>query len=257
MERQQIAAQLYTVRDFCRTAEDLRTTCQKLARIGYKAVQVSGIGPIPPEQVKEIMDECGLKICITHVPYYTLVNDPMEIVRMHKVYETENVGIGSMPGEYWNSYEGQMTFARQMVKSAAILREHGLQLAYHNHSFEFTRFPEGVPMEAMAELFMENGVDFILDLYWLQAAGAFPVEWIYKVAGHMKVAHFKDMTVTDNHSAMAAVGEGNMNYRSIIKACDDTGVKWAAVEQDTCPIDPFECMKISYNNIVNMIEETR
>lgn len=253
MKMEQIAAQLYTVRDSCQTAEGLRDTCQKLRDIGYRSVQVSGIGPIPFDEVKTITREAGLSICCTHIGLDRVLEHTQEIVDQHRLYETTDLGVGCMPGEYWGSYESQMTFAREMVKGAKILKEYGLNLAYHNHSFEFTRFPEGVPFFDMAELFMENGVNFILDLYWLQAGGVNPAEWIRRLAGHVNVVHLKDMTVLDNHSAMAEVGEGNMNWPEILRACDDAGVRWAAVEQDTCQRDPVESLAISWRNLAAML----
>ena len=54
MKLQQLAAQLYTVRDFCKTAADLAATAKKIREIGYPAVQVSGIGQIPDEEVVRI-----------------------------------------------------------------------------------------------------------------------------------------------------------------------------------------------------------
>jgi sugar phosphate isomerase/epimerase len=47
MKLSQVAVQLYTVRDFCQTAPELKETAKKIRAIGYTAVQLSGIGPIP------------------------------------------------------------------------------------------------------------------------------------------------------------------------------------------------------------------
>jgi len=253
MRKEQVTAQLYTLRDFCKTAEDLLDSCQKLQKIGYTAVQVSGIGPIPPERVREIMDQCGMKIVVTHIGWGDVLNDPMKLIRMHQIYGTSDLGIGAMPGEYWGSYENQIAFAKQFVKQAPVFKEHGMNLSYHNHSFEFTRFPEGVPIYEMADIFMEGGVKFILDLYWVQAGGASPADWLRKVKGHINVAHYKDMTVRDNHSAMAEIGEGNMNYKEIVRVSDEIGLQWAAIEQDTCYRDPMESMAISYQNMMKLI----
>ena len=46
---------------------------------------------------------------------------------------------------------------------------------------------------------------------------------------------------------MAAIGDGNMNYPEILRACRGAGVKFAYVEQDNCyDEDPFECLRRSY-----------
>ena len=43
-----VVAQLYTVRDFCKDLDGFALTLKKIADIGYKYVQVSGMRPYPP-----------------------------------------------------------------------------------------------------------------------------------------------------------------------------------------------------------------
>ena len=51
----QTGAQLYTVRSYTQTIEDFTCTIQKIADIGYKAVQLSAVSKqIKPEQIREI-----------------------------------------------------------------------------------------------------------------------------------------------------------------------------------------------------------
>ena len=63
----QIAAQLFTIRDFTKTREDFAASMAKIRDIGYQAVQVSQIGDISDADVKRICDDNGLTICNTHV----------------------------------------------------------------------------------------------------------------------------------------------------------------------------------------------
>jgi sugar phosphate isomerase/epimerase len=48
---------------------------------------------------------------------------------------------------------------------------------------------------------------------------------------------------------MAEVGEGNLNWPSILDACREAGVQWYIVEQDTCQRSPFESLAISLRNM--------
>ncbi len=41
-----IGAQMYTIREFCKTPEDTIKSLEKLAEIGYDAVHYSGCGPM-------------------------------------------------------------------------------------------------------------------------------------------------------------------------------------------------------------------
>ena len=54
---------------------------------------------------------------------------------------------------------------------------------------------------------------------------------------------------------MAEVGEGNLNWPAILQACREIGVEWYAVEQDVCRRDPFESLKISYENLRTLLSE--
>ena len=40
---EKIAAQLYTVRDFTKTAKDFAQTCKRIRKMGYEGVQLSAV----------------------------------------------------------------------------------------------------------------------------------------------------------------------------------------------------------------------
>ncbi len=61
-----LGAQLYTLREQLQTEEDVRVGLKKVAEIGYKTVQVSGVGPIDPKVLKSICDDNVLQIIVTH-----------------------------------------------------------------------------------------------------------------------------------------------------------------------------------------------
>ena len=61
-----ICAQLYTVRDFCKTLPEFAETVKKVAAIGYKTVQVSGIGDIKAEDIRAVCDIRRARRC--HAP---------------------------------------------------------------------------------------------------------------------------------------------------------------------------------------------
>jgi sugar phosphate isomerase/epimerase len=47
----------------------------------------------------------------------------------------------------------------------------------------------------------------------------------------------------------AEIGEGNLDWPSILAAARDAGVKWYIIEQDICQRDPFESLAISLSNL--------
>lgn len=246
-----IAAQLYTLRDFLKTEEDIASTLQKVKDIGYNAVQNSGLGPISPEALKAIADRVGIHICATHIPFADMTDKLDQVVATHKLWNCKYAGIGGLPGEYRTSAEGYATFAEKASEVARNMKAAGLQFVYHNHAFEFTKWNGKSGMDILFEQSDASAFGFELDVHWVQAGGADPIEWIHKVKGRMQVVHLKDFTVTPSgERQFAEIGEGNMNFRAILQACEETGVEWGAVEQDNCyGRDPFESLAISARNL--------
>ncbi len=246
-----LAAQLYTVRQFCQTADDLAASLNKITAIGYKAVQVSGIGQIPDADVKKMVDDLGLTICNTHVrPSEALWDDLDTVIAQHKLWQCKHVAIGSMPASFRGEGEaGFKRFAKEGSQIGEKLARVGLTFSYHNHSFEFARFGKRTGLDILYE---ESDPRYLLaeiDTYWIQHGGSDPAAWIEKVSQRMPVVHLKDMVILDNVQTMAEVGEGNLNWSRILPACKQAGVEWYAVEQDVCQRDPFESLKMSYLNL--------
>jgi len=251
-----LAAQLFTVRQFTQTSEGLAESMLKIREIGYRAVQVSAIGPIPQEEVKHIMDDQGLTICITHTGYEQLWHRVDEVIEQHLLWNCKNVAIGSMPPEYRNGEDGFRRFANEGSQVGERLAQAGLTFSYHNHSFEFVRYGNRTGLDILYEESDPRFLQAEIDTYWVQHGGGDPSAWIRRMKNRMPVVHFKDMAVQlDGALAqpiMAEVGEGNLNWQAILAACQEANVEWYAVEQDICQRDPFESLQISYNNLQAM-----
>ena len=253
MNYPKIAAQMYTVRDFAKTPADIKETLKKIKQAGYESVQVSGIGSIGNQELKDMVDEFGLTISATHIGFNRFAEDIENVIAQHKLWKCKYVGLGSMPGQFQTSREGYVSFAKEASKFARILADSGLQFVYHNHNFEFRKFDGVTGMEILLEESDPEVFDFEIDTFWVQSGGADPIEWINKVKGRMEYVHYKDMVMgSERNQLMAEVGEGNLNWKGITEACAKNGVKWAAVEQDVCQRDPFESLAISRQNLIKM-----
>ena len=254
----QLAAQLYTVRDFTKTRRGLAKSMRKIREIGYRAVQVSAIGDIADSEIKRIADDNGLTICATHVGYDQLLNEVDAVIEQHQLWACRHVAIGSMPPEFRGEEEGYRRFAEIGSGIGEKLAAAGLTFSYHNHSFEFFKFGGRTGMDI---LYGESDPRYLqaeLDTYWIQHGGADPSAWIERMAGRMPIVHLKDMALQQSKDSsrplqvFAEIGEGNLNWESILGACVKAGVEWYAVEQDLCQRDPFESLAISYRYLSGM-----
>ena len=80
MKKNRIAAQLYTLRDFLKTPEEIAKSLRKVKKIGYDAVQISGLGPIDTVELKKIIDGEGLVCCATHESGKTICEEPQKAI---------------------------------------------------------------------------------------------------------------------------------------------------------------------------------
>lgn len=246
MDKMNVAAQLYTLREFLKTPEDIGQTLKKVKAMGYNAVQASGIGPVYPQVLKQLADEAGVKICATHISPDRLKNDLDAVVQDHKAWDCRYVGLGSMPEQFRSSKEGFLAFAKEFNEISKRIFDKGLKFIYHNHKFEFEKFDGTTGLDLLLENTDPETFGFEIDTYWVQAGGANPVEWVKKVEGRMEVVHLKDMAISKDQQMFAEIGEGNLNWRAIIDACRETKVQWYAVEQDICQRDPFDSLQMSF-----------
>lgn len=255
MAQPRLAAQLYTLREFTKTVEGFTEAMRKVRQIGYTAVQISAIGPFPPEQVRDICSSAGLTICNTHVGFPRLQSDLPAVIEEHKLWNCRHVAVGSLPPPYrGDGAAGFRRFAQDATAIGRDLHAAGLTFSYHNHAFELERFP-GEAGTALEIIYNETDPAYVqaeIDVYWVQFGGADPAAWIRRVRNRMPVIHLKDMTMQANKQIMAEVGEGNLNWPAILDACRDANVEWYAIEQDVCQRDPFESLAISYRNLSGM-----
>ncbi len=240
-----LAAQLYTLRDFLKTPEDIKVSLKKVAEMGYSSVQVSGLGPIEPSKLMDMTTELGLSICATHIPYQRFIDDLKNVIKEHHLYGCRNVGLGAMPDTLRNE-DGYHKFAKEFNEIGKELSKNDLHFVYHNHNFEFEKFHGKTGMDILLDETSPEYFHFLMDTYWVQAGGADPVRWIYKLKGRMDVIHFKDMGIHHGQQTFFEIGAGNIEWAPIIQACRDTNIRWIAIEQDTCLDNPFKSLETSY-----------
>ena len=242
-----IGAQLYTVREQCRDAQGLDETLGRLEKIGYKTVQVSGIGPIPAKEIKAICDSHGMEIICTHRSLDDYENKMDEMIAFHWELGVKLPGLGSMFSlcEVKTADEAKEQIER-LNRIARRLKAEGMTFCYHNHAFEFMKLGGRYLMDYMLEY---GEFDFILDVYWLAYAGQDPAKFIRKIGSRAKVIHFKDLKMKGNTSVFGEIMEGNLDWDEIIAACDEAGALCAMVEQDVCDGDPVDSMAVSYRNL--------
>lgn len=249
----QIAAQLYTVRAYTQTEESIASTLKKIKKIGYDCVQISAFGPCRTEFLRDQLQENELEVCATHTAYERIVEDTDNVIREHKLLNIPYVGLG---GRKTVTIAETENFLKEILPAARKIRDAGLQFIYHNHHREFIRLENGqTVMQYLLEHTSAEEFGLLPDLYWLQFAGVNPALFLKEHADRISVVHLKDLCIAEGNSGTeeqryAEIFEGNMDYDGLQKVLTQTGVRYAAVEQDDCyGKDPFECLLRSRDNL--------
>lgn len=247
-----LAAQMFTVREFTASENEVADTLGRLKKIGYDAVQVSGLQYYNPKSLKKMLNDLGMTVCATHTPVDRILTDTEAVIDEHRLLETKYVGIG------WYAPQNTLDDCKRVLDAFAVAEEKmaaaGMKLLYHNHEHEFIKLDGVRAIDYFRENTDADKFGFIADLYWVQFAGESPLRFIKEFAGRVPVVHFKDMRAVPRDSEktrMSEIGYGNMDYVSLCGACKSAGVEWAAVEQDVCDGDPFDSLRKSYDYIVN------
>ena len=248
-----VGAQLYTLREFCKTLPEFAQTLTRVAQMGYTAVQLSGQGPMNPKEMAKVIQDSGLKVAATHVGWTRFLSDLDAVIEEHKLWHCAHAAIGGLPAEYFTA-EGLKRFVAELAPVAEWLGAHSMDFSYHNHNHELARFGERTWLEQLYDAASPRHLKAELDTYWIQAGGGDPARWVRKCAGREPLLHLKDMAITpQREQRFAEIGEGNLNWDAILAAAVDGGVEFLLVEQDVCyGRDPFEALAISYRNLVKM-----
>jgi sugar phosphate isomerase/epimerase len=248
MAQTQLAAQMYSLRDFCKDPQSLAESLKKVKAMGYDAVQISGVCPIEYTDLKKLLDDAGLYCCATHIAYEKMRDETAKVIEEHHIIDCKYPAIGGLPLEYRNA-EGFPRFAKEATEVGRKLAAEGCYFGYHNHSYEMEKYGDRTGLQAIYEDSDPKFLKAEIDTYWIQHGGGDPAQWITDLAGRIPLVHLKDMTIRAGQPIMAEVGEGNLNWPKIIDACKKSGVEWYIVEQDTCERDPFDSLKISLEHL--------
>lgn len=247
----QIGLQLYTLRDL--TKEDFPGTLTKVKEIGYDYAELAGYGNLKTaKEAKKALDDAGVKVCGMHTPIKDLEGNMAGVVSDAQTLDTKLVVCPHLSENERNSADAWKNVADRLSKVGRALHEHGIELAYHNHSFEFQKFDGKFGYDIFFDAAKPHLVFAEIDVYWVKHGGEDPVAYINKLGERVVSLHLKDMNNADEKK-FAPVGTGILDFKAILDAATKVGVKWGIVEQDQCyGADPLESIKTSRENLTKL-----
>ena len=253
--RNAIGMQLYTLRNEIK--KDVGATLKAVVEAGYKQGEMYGF-PNCDDQIKAARD-AGLALHSTHFEWDAVVapkdeamSDFQRILEKAKATGLSHLVIPYLHDHQRKTLDDYKRIAGNANRAAALAKSAGLQLAYHNHSFEFQPKEGGRTGfdVSMAEFAPE--MQFEIDVFWVKAGGVDPVGLIRKLKGRVSQLHLKDLkdglTLPAYgglpNDAFQELGDGIIPMEPILDAGREAGVVHCHVEQDQSP-DPLASIRQS------------
>lgn len=273
MSNIKIGAQLRTVRDYCRTPEELFGTLRRIREMGYDGVEIEDVHKVAePKRIAEYLDRIGLQVCCTRNRYGRTEFDLERMIGEAKLYRTPYMGVGTMGCEdIFYSSNGIHRYAAFMTELAHTAEQEGIIPTYDLRSEEFVRDGEGklaylrapgtpFPIETLlAET--PKSFHFAPDSWHLVFASIPIPEGLSLLQGRVDIFRFRDISIQPNDLTFyralrepCECGEGVLDFASWLPSLENANIKWVTLGQEFCTKDPFTCLEISLRNLRPLLD---
>ncbi len=239
-----IGLQLYTIR--AEAEKDYAAAVRKVAEIGYVGVETAGFPGTTPEAASKLFQELGLQVSSAHIKL-PLGADKNEVLETAAAIGTKRIVCPWRPPEDFSAVDRIKATCDVLNEAAAVAAENGLQFAYHNHWFEYQQVNGRNANEIMLE-YLDPSVLLELDTYWVKVGGQDPVSVIQQLGSRAPLLHIKDGPADSRESDMVAVGQGVLDWHTIIPAAPHA--EWLIVELDRCATDMMTAVAESYQYLI-------
>jgi len=246
-----IGIQLYTVRNLSK--DDFKGTLTKVAAIGYRHFEFAGYGNLGAAELNAFLATLKATPCGSHEGFDALMNDPGKVIEFNRAIRNPFVVVPSMPPAVRKGSAADIEkFAQGLTRIGGEVKKAGMQLCYHNHSFEF----EKVQGKAIWDILMSaSDPDLVkaeVDLAWAFNAGVELVPFLEKFRNRIRLLHMKDL---DSGKQLCPVGTGAIDWKPVVAKAKEIGVAWYIVEQDESRKgkDILDEIAISYRNLVTLL----
>jgi sugar phosphate isomerase/epimerase len=249
LKKERIGIQLYTVRDQV-SSLGFQKVFETLAWQGYKEIEFAGytqgnVGPITPQEIRQLLDDNGLDGVASHVGLNTSnIQAQLDIAQ---ILGLEYIGIASSSASA-PSLSAWQAVADNYNTLGAAAKERGIKFYFHNHNSEFgfiydspgTRIYDVLLAETDPEL-----VFFEMDIFWAYV-GQYqygraplptfePLDYVTAQPERFPLFHVKDgkrNQLSQNGYDMVDVGQGHIDFKSFFCALPDLENRHFLMEHD-------------------------
>ena len=247
-----IGLQLYAVRDLAQ--EDLPGTLEKVAALGFRAVEFPSFFGWGASAVRSHLDRLGM----TAISGFAMLDELTSRLDQTIAFITE-VG-GSYVVCPWAEF-ADIAAIRQTAalfnRIGAACRDSDLAFCYHHHEHEFAQYDGECGLDVLLRETDPELVKLEFDTCNAMVAGVDPVEYLTRHATRCPIVHLKDH-VAGQPRGSVELGRGELDIAAaaavagVTGTAADSGVKWLVVEQESSTLPSLESVRVARHTLVSL-----
>ena len=246
-----LGLQLYTMR--AAMARDVEGTLKRIAGMGYEEVETYGFDPeglrlygLAGKVFAQRLKDNNLTTPSGHYDLNRFVSSSVDDLKRYVDRCVEGAhALGQtyitwpLVDEGFRTIEKFKVVAERLNLAGGQIKKAGLQLAYHNHDFEFVEQNGQIGYDVILRETDPALVKLQMDLYWIAHGSKLtPNQWFKRQPGRFVMWHVKDMHRTSRD--YTEVGNGTIDFTRIWPDASLAGLKHFFVEQGgNFTRDPF------------------
>ncbi len=230
-----LGLQMYTLRFVKGSLADKLALVQKL---GLKEIE-GGVGGSPAE-ARALFERYGLKCTSIGASYEQVQKDIDKIIANAKGVGASYVMVAWIPHNGDFTEEGVHRAAADFNAWGKKFKENGIKFCYHTHGYEFRRSGDGTLFDLLMKETNPEEVFYEMDVFWVAHSGTDPIHLLKQYPQRFRLMHLKDLqkgfvgdfTGHAPDETSVPLGEGQIDYPTLLKVAQDAGVERYYIEDE-------------------------
>ena len=221
-------------------SKDVAGTLDYIKAMGITNIEFSNLFGKTAAEMRVLLDERGM-ICTSYGVYYdALTNKTEKVIQDAKTLGAEFVRVGMIPHKGDFTVQDADVAIKDFNRVGKILKENGIEFAYHNHGYDFTPYHQSTLYDYIIQNTDPAYVSFELDILWVHQFGQDPLTYLKKYPARFKLMHVKDLKkdvpvgldVKTSSENDVPLGTGQINVQAILKQARKSPIKYYYLEDE-------------------------
>jgi len=221
-------------------SKDVAGTLDYIKEMGIRNIEFSNLFGKTAVEMRALLDARGM-VCTSYGVYYdALTNKTDKVIEDAKTLGAEFVRVGMIPHKGEFTVQQADAAIQDFNRVGKILKENGIEFAYHNHGYDFTPYENSTLYDYLIQNTNPDYVSFELDILWVHHFGQDPLAYLKKYPTRFKLMHVKDLKkdvpvgldVKTSSENDVPLGSGQINVQAILKQARKSPIKYYYLEDE-------------------------